>query len=132
MLSRRGVLTWAHTESDVREGRRGATANRLNGIDAEWLDAAAVERFCPILNVSPEARYPVLGATLQRRGGVARHDAVAWGYARAADARGVDVIENCEVTAIRTAEGRVTGVETSRGEITADKGAIVAACPSSV
>src|SRR2546423_4813305 len=132
MLSQRGVLNLAHTESDVREGRRRVNANRLNGIDAEWLDAAAVERFCPILDVSPETRYPVLGATLQRRGGVARHDAVAWGYARAADARGVDIIENCEVTAIRTAQGRVTGVETSRGEITADKGAIVAACPSSV
>ena len=84
---------------------RRANANRLNGIDAEWLDAAAVKRFCPILDISSEARYPVLGATLQRRGGVARHDAVAWGYARAADARGVDIIENCEVTAIRTANG---------------------------
>jgi sarcosine oxidase subunit beta len=132
MLSQRGVLNLAHTESDLREGMRRVNANRLNGIDAEWLDAAAVKRFCPILNISPEARYPVLGATLQRRGGVARHDAVAWGYARAADARGVDIIENCEVTAIRTAEGRVTGVETSRGEITADNVAIVAAGHNSV
>src|SRR5207245_3845281 len=93
---------------------------------------AAVNRFCPILNTSPDARYPVLGATLQRRGGVARHDAVAWGYARAADSRGVDIIENCEVTAIRTAQGRVSGVETSRGAITADKVAIAAAGHSSV
>jgi sarcosine oxidase subunit beta len=74
----------------------------------------------------------VLGATLQRRGGVARHDAVAWGYARAADARGIDIIENCEVTAIRTANGRITGVETSRGDIAADKVAIVAAGHNSV
>ena len=103
MLSQRGVLNLAHNEADIREGRRRVNANRLNGIDAEWLDADAVKRFCPILNISPDARYPVLGATLQRRGGVARHDAVAWGYARAADARGVDIIENCEVTAIRTA-----------------------------
>src|SRR5436305_10680073 len=125
MLSQRGVLNLAHTESDVREGRRRVNANRLNGIDAEWLDPAAVKRFCPVLDISPEARYPVLGATLQRRGGVARHDAVAWGYARAADARGVDIIENCEVTAIHTAEGRVTVVETSRGEITAGKAASV-------
>jgi len=132
MLSQRGVLNLAHTESDVREGMRRINANRLNGIDAEWLDAAAVKRFCPILNISPDARYPVLGATLQRRGGVARHDAVAWGYARAADARGVDIIENCEITAIRSAEGRVTGVETSRGDITADKVAIVAAGHNSV
>src|SRR3984893_15326125 len=111
MLSQRGVLNLAHTESDVREGRRRVGANRLNGIDAEWLDPAAVQRFCPILNVSRDVRYPVLGATLQRRGGVARHDAVAWSYARAADARGVDIVENCEVTAIRTAGGRVSGVE---------------------
>jgi sarcosine oxidase, subunit beta len=132
MLSQRGVLNLAHTENDVRDGMRRVNANRLNGIDAEWLDTAAVKRFCPILNVSAEARYPVLGATLQRRGGVARHDAVAWGYARAADARGIDIVENCEVTAIRTAQGRVTGVETSRGEITADKVAIAAAGHSSV
>src|SRR6267154_2359703 len=132
MLSQRGVLNLAHTESDVREGRRRVNANRLNGIDAEWLDAAAVERFCPVLDVSPDARYPVLGATLQRRGGVARHDAVAWGYARAADARGVDIIENCEVTAIRTVNGHVTGVETSRGDIAAGKIAIVAAGHNSV
>src|SRR6266404_5002264 len=132
MLSQRGVLNLAHTEGDVREGKRRANANRLNGIDAEWLDAAAVERFCPILDVSSEARYPVLGATLQRRGGVARHDAVAWGYARAADTRGVDIIENCEVTAIRTAGGRVVGVDTSRGAIDADKIAISAAGHNSV
>src|ERR1700738_3710166 len=132
MLSQRGVLNLAHTESDVREGMRRVNANRLNGIDAEWLDAAAVQRFCPILNVSRDVRYPVLGATLQRRGGVARHDAVAWGYARAADARGVDIVENCEVTAIHTAQGRVTGVETGRGAIMADKVAIAAAGHSSV
>ncbi len=132
MLSQRGVLNLAHNEADIREGTRRVSANRLNGIDAEWLDAAAVKRFCPILNVSREARYPVLGATLQRRGGVARHDAVAWGYARAADARGVDIVENCEVTAIRTDGGRVIGVETSRGDIAADKVAISAAGHNSV
>jgi sarcosine oxidase subunit beta len=132
MLSQRGVLNLAHNEADIREGQRRVNANRLNGIDAEWLDAEAVGRFCPILNISPAARYPVLGATLQRRGGVARHDAVAWGYARAADARGVDIIENCEVTAIRTARGRVVGVETNRGEILAERIAIAAAGHNSV
>ncbi len=132
MLSQRGVLNLAHTESDVREGMRRVGANRLNGIDAEWLDPAGVKRFCPILDISTDARYPVLGATLQRRGGVARHDAVAWGYARAADARGVDIVENCEVTAINTTQGRVAGVETSRGAIMADKVAIAAAGHSSV
>ena len=132
MLSQRGVLNLAHSEADIREGQRRAGANRLQGIDAEWLDAQAVKRFCPIVNIAGDARYPVLGGTLQRRGGVARHDAVAWGYARAADARGVDVIENCEVTAIRTAGGRVVGVDTSRGAIDADKIAICAAGHNSV
>jgi sarcosine oxidase subunit beta len=132
MLSQRGVLNLAHSESDIREGMRRAGANRLQGIDAEWLDAQAVERFCPIISVSRDARYPVLGATLQRRGGVARHDAVAWGYARAADARGVDIVENCEATAIRTAGGRVVGVDTTRGTIDAEKVAIVAAGHNSV
>jgi len=132
MLSQRGVLNLAHSEADIREGMRRVNANRLNGIDAEWLDPAGVKRFCPILDISRDARYPVLGGTLQRRGGVARHDAVAWGYARAADARGVDIIENCEVTGVRTAGGRVVGVDTSRGAIEADKVAICAAGHNSV
>ncbi|HEV2334287.1 MAG TPA: sarcosine oxidase subunit beta family protein [Stellaceae bacterium] len=132
MLSQRGVLNLAHSEADIREGQRRAGANRLQGIDAEWLDPQAVRRFCPILNISGDARYPVVGATLQRRGGVARHDAVAWGYARAADASGVDIIENCEVTAIRAADGRVVGVDTGRGAIDAEKVAICAAGHNSV
>ncbi len=132
MLSQRGVLNLAHSDSDIREGMRRVNANRLNGIDAEWLDPAEVKRFCPIVKIAGDSRYPVLGATLQRRGGVARHDAVAWGYARAADARGVDIIEDCEVTAIRTERGRVVGVDTSRGAIAAEKLAIVAAGHNSV
>jgi sarcosine oxidase subunit beta len=132
MLSQRGVLNLAHTLHDVREGMRRVGANRLNGIDAEWLGPSEVKQFCPVLNVGPETRYPILGATLQRRGGVARHDAVAWAFARAADARGVDIVENCEVTAIRSEAGRVTGVETTRGVIAADKVAIAAAGHSSV
>ena len=132
MLSQRGVLNLAHSELEIREGRRRVNANRLNGIDAEWLDAEGARAFCPILNIAPDARYPVLGATLQRRGGTARHDAVAWAYARAADARGVDIIENCEVTAIRSERGQVTGVETSRGPIAVRKIAITAAGHNSV
>jgi sarcosine oxidase subunit beta len=132
MLSQRGVLNLAHTLADVREGVRRVNANRLNGIDAEWLEPAGVQRFCPILSIDPAARYPVLGATLQRRGGVARHDAVAWAYARAADALGVDIVENCEVTAIRAKGGRVGEIETTRGTILADKVAICAAGHSSV
>ena len=132
MLSQRGVLNLAHNLADVREGRRRVYANRLNGIDAEWLDPDGVKRFCPIINTARDVRYPVLGATLQRRGGIARHDAVAWGYARAADARGVDIIQNCEVTGLIIREGRVMGVETSRGPIMARKVAIVAAGHNSV
>jgi sarcosine oxidase subunit beta len=132
MLSQRGVLNLAHNLGDVREGRRRVFANKLNGIDAEWLEPDAVKSFCPILNTSKDLRYPVLGATLQRRAGTARHDAVAWGYARAADARGVDIIQNCEVTGIIVQSGRAHGVETSRGRIMARKIGIVAAGHNSV
>jgi sarcosine oxidase subunit beta len=132
MLSQRGVLNLAHNEADIREGRRRVFANRANGIDAEWLDPTEVKAFCPILNIAPGARHPVLGATLQRRGGVARHDAVAWGFARAADSLGVDIIEDCEVSAIRIEGGRVIGIETGRGDIAADKVAISAAGHNSV
>src|SRR5439155_1536657 len=127
MLSQRGVLNLAHTPGDMREAIRRVYANRLNGIDAEWLDARQVKDFCPIVNISPDVRYPVLGATLQRRAGVARHDAVAWGYARAADALGVDIIQGCEVTGFDIAGGRVRGVKTSKGTIGAGRVGIVAA-----
>ena len=121
MFSQRGVLNLAHNQHDLRELSRRTNANRLNGIDSETLTPAQIKAFCPILNTSPEARYPVLGASLQRRAGTARHDAVAWGYARAADRYGIDIIQSCEVTGIRRKAGRVTGVETSRGFITAAK-----------
>jgi sarcosine oxidase, subunit beta len=132
MLSQRGVINLAHNLHDVREGQRRVSANRLNGIDAEWLTTAEVGRFCPILDVSPGARFPVLGATLQRRAGTARHDAVAWGYARAADALGVDLIQDCEVTGFDIRNGRVQGLQTTRGNIRAEKVAIVAAGHNSV
>ena len=132
MFSQRGVLNLAHNLGDVREGMRRVEANRLNGIDAEWLEPAAVKDYCPIIDVSPGARYPVLGATLQRRGGTARHDTVAWGYARAADALGVDIVQNCEVTGILREDGRVTGLRTTRGTIATPKVGIVAAGHSSV
>ncbi|MBK8906459.1 MAG: sarcosine oxidase subunit beta family protein [Rhodospirillales bacterium] len=132
MFSQRGVINLAHNLQDVRASRRRLYANRLNGIDAEWLEPEQVKAFCPILNVSPDARYPVLGATLQRRAGVARHDAVAWGYARAADARGVDIIQGCEVTGIMREGNRVTGVDTTRGVIKTRKAAIVVAGDTSV
>jgi sarcosine oxidase, subunit beta len=132
MFSQRGVLNLAHNLGDVRAARRRAEANRLNGIDSAWLEPDEIARFCPILNTSPGLRYSVLGATLQRRGGTARHDAVAWGFARAADARGVDIIESCEVTGIRRDGGRVSGVETTRGFIAAKKVGIAVAGHSSV
>ena len=118
MYSKRGVLMMAHTVHDVQSIKRHVYANRLCGVDNEWLSPEAAKEFCPPLNVSTALRYPILGAALQRRGGVARHDAVAWGYARAADALGVDIIQNCEVMGfLRTAEGAISGVRTSRGEI---------------
>jgi sarcosine oxidase, subunit beta len=133
MYSPRGVLMLAHTVHDVQSARRHVHANRLNGIDNEWLSPQQCKDFCPPLNVGGAMRYPILGGALQRRGGTARHDAVAWGYARAADARGVDILENCEVTGIRRgASGAVEGVETSRGFIAARKIGIVAAGNSSV
>ncbi len=132
MFSQRGVMNLAHSLQDVRSSKRRVYANQLNGIDAEWLDAGQVKAFCPILDVSPNARYPVMGATLQRRAGVARHDAVAWGYARAADSRGVDIIQGCEVTGIMREGNRITGVETTRGAIKTNKVGIAVAADTSV
>ena len=133
MYSPRGVLMLAHNEHDIRSLKRHVHANRLAGIDNEWLTAGQAKAFCPILNIDPGIRYPVHGAALQRRGGVARHDAVAWGYARAADALGVDIIQKCEVTGIRRGpDGAVEAVETSRGRIAAKKIGVVAAGHTSV
>jgi sarcosine oxidase, subunit beta len=132
MFSQRGLLSLAHNQHELRELNRRVNAIRLNGIDSEVLTLEQIKAFCPILNCDPKARYPVMGASLQRRGGVARHDAVAWGFARAADARGVDIIQNCEVTGIRVENGRAIGVETTRGFIGAKKVACVVAGHASV
>ena len=133
MYSPRGVMMLAHNEHEVHVAKRHVHANRLAGIDNEWLTPAEAQAFCPILNIDPKLRYPVIGAALQRRGGVARHDAVAWGYARGADRLGVDIIQNCEVTAIRRgSDGAVTGVETTRGPIQAKTIGVVAAGHTSV
>ena len=133
MYSPRGVMMLAHNVHDVQVFKRHIHANRLNGIDNEWLTPEEAKEFCPPLNISRHARYPVVGAALQRRGGTARHDAVAWGYARGAAARGVDIIQNCAVTGIRRApSGEVTGVETEKGFIAAKKVGVVAAGHTSV
>jgi len=118
MFSPRGVMMLAHNVHDVQVFKRHVHANRCNGVDNEWLTPEQAKEFCPPLNIGQDIRYPVLGAALQRRGGTARHDAVAWGYARAADALGVDIIENCEVTGfLKDAHGAVEGLTTSRGVI---------------
>jgi sarcosine oxidase subunit beta len=133
MFSPRGVMMLAHTVHDVQVARRHIHANRCNGVDNEWLSPEQAKAFCPPLNIEPGLRYPVLGAALQRRGGTARHDAVAWGYARAANALGVDIVENCEVSGIRRdASGAVEALETSRGLIRTRKVGVVAAGNTSV
>ncbi|MBC7723851.1 MAG: sarcosine oxidase subunit beta family protein [Burkholderiaceae bacterium] len=132
LFSQRGVLNLAHSLQDVRDSKRRVNANVLNGVDAEWVDADGVKELCPIVNISPDVRYPVLGATYQPRAGIAKHDYVAWGYARAASALGVDLIQNCEVTGLDVRGGRVVGVQTNRGTIAAGKVALAAAGHSSV
>ena len=133
MYSARGVLMLVHNHHDVQVFKRHVHANRLAGIDNEWLTAEQAKAFCPPLEIGGHVRYPVLGAALQRRGGVARHDAVAWGYARAASALGVDIIQNCAVTAIhRGADGAVTGIETEKGRIDARRIGVVASGHTSV
>ncbi len=127
MLSQRGVMNLAHNLHDMRELQRRVNAIRLNGIDSEILTTTQIKEMVPIINTSPRSRYPILGASLQRRGGVARHDAVAWGFARAADTMGIDIIQQCEVTGIIRDGGQVKGVETTRGIIMAPKVGIVAA-----
>ncbi len=132
MFSQRGVLNLGHTLQCMRDIKRRVNANRLNGIDSEILNAQEVKEFCPQINISKDARYPVMGASLQRKAGTARHDAVAWGYARAADSYGVDIIQNCEVKNLKIDKGAIVGVETTKGYIGAKKVGIAVAGHSSV
>jgi sarcosine oxidase subunit beta len=127
LFSQRGVLNLDHTLGDVRGSVRRVNANRLNGVDAEWLDPKQVKEVVPILNISEDIRYPVLGATYQPRAGIAKHDHVAWALARKADEMGVHIIQNCEVTGVVVENGRAVGVETTRGRINAGKVALAAA-----
>jgi sarcosine oxidase subunit beta len=133
MFSPRGVMMLAHSVHDVQVLRRHVHANRLDGVDNEWLTPVGAAAFCPPLDVACE-RHPVLGAALQRRGGVARHDAVAWGYARAASALGVDIVQGCEVTGILRdgPGGAVSGLETSRGTVRCGRVGIVTAGSTSL
>jgi sarcosine oxidase subunit beta len=132
MFSQRGVVNVAFTRHELQEMERRASAMHLNGIDCELLSVAELKRWVPILNTDPSCRYPVLGGVVQPRGGNARHDAIAWGYARAASALGVDIIEHCPVTGMRCEGGRVTGVDTALGHIFAGRVGVVSAGHSSV
>ena len=130
MVSQRGVLNLYHSDPQRDAFARRGNAMRLHGVDAELLDREQVRRLVPYLDFD-DARFPIQGGLLQRRGGTARHDAVVWGYARAADRRGIDIVQNCEVTGIRVSNGRVVGVDTSRGTIAAGKVALAVAGSSS-
>ena len=121
MYSPRGVVDLATSDGEMCAYARRGNAMRLAGIDAELLDRAALARFVPALDLNAPRRFPIIGGLLQRRGGTVRHDAVAWGYARAAAALGVDIVEDCEVTGLRTAGGMASGVETSRGYVAANR-----------
>ena len=132
MFSQRGMVTVAHSRHDLDAQSRWANAMKCNGIDAELLDAQKMRELVPRLNFSEDSRFPVLGGFMQRRGGTARHDAVAWGYARAASALGVDIIQGCPVTDFIKDAGRVTGVRTPKGDIRADKVAMAVSGHSTV
>ena len=132
LFSQRGVVNLAHSLQDVRDSMRRVNANKLNGIDAEWLDPQQVKEVCPIVNIDPDVRYPVHGATYQPRAGIAKHDYVAWGYARRANDMGVDIIQNCEVQGLDVVDGRIAAVRTNRGTIKAGKVALAAAGHTSV
>jgi sarcosine oxidase subunit beta len=132
MFSQRGVVNLAFTRHELTEMERRCGALRLNGIDCELLTPAETRRWLPMLAVDRGSRYALLGALVQRRGGNARHDAVAWGYARAASALGVDIVEQCPVGGFRIENGRVAGVETARGYVAAGRVGVVAAGHSSV
>ena len=125
MFSQRGVMNLAHNEHDIKEIKRRVSANNLNGIDSLWLSKEEIQKKFPIMNTD-NLRYPVLGASYQPRGGTARHDAVAWGFAMRADEMGVDIIQNCEAHQIKTKNGKIEGVETSKGFIRANKVGVVA------
>jgi sarcosine oxidase subunit beta len=129
-LSQRGILTLAHSHHELESLRRWANAIQINRIDSEILTPAQIKELVPLINL--DARFPVHGGFIQRRGGISRHDAVAWSYARAADRLGVDIVQQCEVTGFSIASGRVDGVETNRGRIRAGRVCLAVAGHTSV
>ena len=127
LFDQRGLLSLTHSKAEANAAKRVVYANRLAGIDAEWLEPDDIRDFCPIVNLSQDIRFPVVGAALQRRGGIARHDAVVFALARAADALGVDLLQGCEVTGFDFVGNKVTGVQTTGGRIAAGKVGLVGA-----
>jgi sarcosine oxidase subunit beta len=125
MLSQRGVLELSHSVEELEINRRWASAMQLNGIDSEMLDPEAIRCLVPLLDL--DCRIAVAGGFIQRRGGIARHDAVAWAYARGASSKGVDLVQQCEVLSLQCSDSRVVAVETNRGRITADRFALCVA-----
>ena len=132
MFSPRGIINLAHSDAQMNAFSRRGNSMRLNGIDAVLLDREEVRKLIPMADFSKNVRFPIFGGLMQPRGGTARHDAVAWGYARGADALGVDIIQHCEVTGFDVQNGKIIGVQTSRGEIKTKKIGVVAAGHSSV
>lgn len=132
MLSQRGMISLCHSPAEMEMAARTVNAMQINGVDAELIDRDEVRRRIPLYNFEPDARYPVYGGVLQPRGGTARHDAVNWGFARAADRHGVDIIQNCEVTEFIVENGICHGVRTTKGDIRADRVGIAVAGHSSV
>jgi sarcosine oxidase subunit beta len=130
MLSRRGVMSVAHSQHELESIRRWVNAIQVNGVDSELLTPEDIKKIEPLINL--DCCYPIVGGFIQRRGAVSRHDAVAWGYARAADTLGVDIIQQCEVTGFRIEGGRVVGIDTTRGHIATDKVALAVAGHTSV
>lgn len=132
MFSQRGMISLAHSPADLEMAARTVNAMQINGIDAELLSVAQTRALVPLYNDAPDARYPIFGSVIQRRAGTARHDAVAWGYARAADTLGVDIIQNCEVSEFIIEDGRCRGVRTAKGDIRAERTGMAVAGHSSV
>ena len=132
MYTKKGVLSLGHSLQEMRDISRRVNANRLNGIDSELLNVAEVKEKVPLINISADIRYPILGASFQPRGGTAHHDAMVWGFARAASLLGVDIIEDCEVVGTKVDGGKIIGVDTTKGFVSANKVAVAVAGNSSV
>lgn len=132
MYTKKGVLSLGHSLQEMRDISRRVNANSLNGIDSELLNVAEVKKKVPLINVSPDIRYPILGASFQPRGGTAHHDAMVWGFARAASSLGVDIVEDCKVIGTKVDGGKIIGVDTTKGFVSANKVAVAVAGNSSV